>query len=69
MLSARDFKAKHVRLLRNFFTAKAALPPGISDDVLPGRKAGLARPHKMTPNVVRAIKRKKETSVGTNGPF
>ena len=69
MLSAHNLMAKHVRLLRNFFAAKAALPPGISDDVLPGRKAGLARPHKMTLNIVCAIKRKEETSVGTNGPF
>ena len=51
MLSAHDLKAKHVRLLRNFFAAKAALPPGTSDHVLPGRKAGLAPPRKMTPNV------------------
>ena len=69
MLSARDFKAKHVRLLRNFFATKAALPPGILDRVLPGRKAGLACPRKMPPNVVHAIKRKEETSVGTNGAF
>ena len=69
MLSAHDLMAKHVRLLRNFFAAKAALPPGIVVHVLPGRKAGLARPRKMTPNVVRAIKRKEETSVRINGPF
>ena len=69
MLSAQDLKAKHVRLLRNLFAAKAALPLGISDHVLPGRKGGLARPCKMTPNIVCAIKRKEENSVGTNGPF
>ena len=69
MLFAHDLKAKHVLLLRNFFDAKATLPPGISDHVLPGRKAGLTRPRKKTPNVVRAIKRKEETTVGTNGPF
>ena len=69
MLSAQDLKAKHVCLLHNFFAAKATLPPGILDHVLPGRKVGLARTRKMTPNVVRAIKRKEETSVGTNVPF
>ena len=69
MLSAHDLKAKHVCLLRNFFAAKATLLPGVLDHVLPGRKVGLAHPRKMTPNVVRAIKRKEETSVRTNGPF
>ena len=37
MLSAHDLKAKHVRLLHNFFAAKAAHPPGIFNHVLPGK--------------------------------
>ena len=37
MLSARDLKAKHVRLLHNIFAVKAALPPGTLDHVLPER--------------------------------